>query len=370
MLGRGIDQILPNPSDPTLYEPYATSAREYVALAEALNGEIQAPLPFRHVWGDALDVLIERAPDVRVVNLETAVTTNDKPWPGKPIHYRMHPANLPVLSAAGIDGCALANNHIMDWGLDGLEETLGSLEAIGIAHCGAGADDQSAAEPMVLATRSKQRVLVFAYGLASSGTPAQWRAAPDRAGVNWLRDLSLDSLQRVADAVAARRRESDMVVVSIHWGANWVDRVPVEHQRFARGLIDAGVADVIHGHSSHHPLGIEVYRNRPILYGCGDLLNDYEGIRGHRAYRPELVLMYFVTLASNGQLVGLEAAPMRISRFRLNHPSLEERQWLGQRIARQSKDWGTDVRLGRERTLEFSWSYVKGVPVWKPTDRP
>ena len=103
MTGRGIDQILPRPGDPRLFEPYVSSALEYVALAERESGPLPRPVGFSYIWGDALAELGRVAPDARIVNLETAVTTSDDAWPGKGIHYRMNPANLPCLTAAGLD---------------------------------------------------------------------------------------------------------------------------------------------------------------------------------------------------------------------------------------------------------------------------
>ena len=114
MTGRGIDQVLPHPSDPRLYESVLTSAIGYVRLAEAANGPIRLPVPIAYVCGDALDAVDKRRPDVWIVNLETAVTRADDPWP-KAINYRMNPDNLPCLTAAGIDCCVLANNHVLDW---------------------------------------------------------------------------------------------------------------------------------------------------------------------------------------------------------------------------------------------------------------
>ena len=74
--------------------------------------------------------------------------------------------------------------------------------------------------------------------------------------------------------------------------------------RFAHWLVDGGV-DIVHGHSSHHPRPIEVYRDRLILYGCGDFIDDYEGIEGYEQYRDDLVLMYFATLSpATGELIG------------------------------------------------------------------
>ncbi|HEX9877896.1 MAG TPA: CapA family protein, partial [Gammaproteobacteria bacterium] len=139
MLGRGIDQILPHPSSPVLYEGYVRSALDYVALAERTNGPIPRAVPFSYVWGDALDELDRRKPDLRIINLETAVTRSDRPEL-KGINYRMNPANLPCVGAAGIDCCVLANNHVLDWGREGLLETLDAVKQAGIKTAGAGRD--------------------------------------------------------------------------------------------------------------------------------------------------------------------------------------------------------------------------------------
>ena len=120
MTGRGIDQILSHPSSPALYEPYVTDARDYVRLAEMVHGAMPRRVSPAHVWGDALDLLRQHGPDVRIVNLETAITTSGDYWKDKGINYRMHPENVSVLLAAGIDIVALANNHVLDWGYGGL----------------------------------------------------------------------------------------------------------------------------------------------------------------------------------------------------------------------------------------------------------
>jgi poly-gamma-glutamate synthesis protein (capsule biosynthesis protein) len=104
MLGRGVDQVLPHPGNPHLDEASLRTADQYVALAEKANGTIPRAAGFDYIWGDALQELEAMAPAVRLVNLETSVTTSADAWPGKPISYRMNPANLPVLKAARIDG--------------------------------------------------------------------------------------------------------------------------------------------------------------------------------------------------------------------------------------------------------------------------
>src|SRR5207247_7305278 len=119
MTGRGIDQALPHPVNLVLYEPYIRDARAYVDLAEAANGPIQRPVSFDYVWGEALQELERAEVDLRIVNLETAITSAETCWPDKAIHYRMHPLNIGCLTAASISGCALANNHSLDWGRAG-----------------------------------------------------------------------------------------------------------------------------------------------------------------------------------------------------------------------------------------------------------
>ncbi|MDX1540841.1 MAG: CapA family protein, partial [Geminicoccaceae bacterium] len=131
MLGRGIDQVMPHPSDPRLHEPAVGDARTYVRLAERKNGRIPRRVDPGYVWGDALDALAMTGPYARIINLETSITRSDDAWP-KGINYRMNPANVPVLEAAGIDVCVLANNHVLDWGRTGLLETLGTLARAGI----------------------------------------------------------------------------------------------------------------------------------------------------------------------------------------------------------------------------------------------
>ena len=140
MTGRGVDQILGHPGDPRLWEPYIRDARRYVKLAEAVSGQIPRPAGDVWIWGDALRELHRIAPDARIINLETSVTVSDRPWRGKEVHYRMHPGNVGCLTAAAIDVCVLANNHVLDFGYEGPAETLQTLRRAGVQTAGAGSD--------------------------------------------------------------------------------------------------------------------------------------------------------------------------------------------------------------------------------------
>jgi poly-gamma-glutamate synthesis protein (capsule biosynthesis protein) len=336
MTGRGIDQIMRHPSEPVLHESYVRDARAYVALAEEKNGPIQTPVGDGYAWGDALAELDRVAPDARIVNLETSVTTSADAWPQKGIHYRMHPGNVGCLTAARIDCCVLANNHVLDWGYAGLEETLATLHAAGLRTAGAGRHAHEAAMPATVDNGERGRVLVFGVGSETSGIPLSWRARDGQPGVSMLPVLDADRARRMAAAIATYRRPRDVVVVSVHWGDNWGYEIPRGQREFAHALIESGCVDVVHGHSSHHPKGIEVYRERLILYGCGDFLNDYEGIEGHATYRGDLALMYFAAVDPAGRLLTLRMVPLRIRKFRLERAARADAGWLKATLERES----------------------------------
>jgi len=159
-----------------------------------------------------------------------------------------------------------------------------------------------------------------------------------------------------AKRMAAVRQPNDLVIASIHWGGNWGYRIPREQQLFARRLIDEAGVDIVHGHSSHHPKGIEIYRDRPILYGCGDFLNDYEGISGHETYRDDLTLMYFVTVdKASGALLRLEMTPLQIRRFRLQYPSKSDRDWLQKVMERECGVLGGRITRTDQGRFELLW---------------
>jgi poly-gamma-glutamate synthesis protein (capsule biosynthesis protein) len=353
MTGRGVDQIQSSPGDPRLYETWAKSAIRYVELAERRSGPIPRGMGPEYVWGEALGILDEAGVDARVINLETAVTDRGEPWPGKGIHYRMHPGNVGVLTAAGIDRCVVANNHILDWSYPGLTQTLDSLHDAGISTAGAGVDTCEARRPAIIETGDGPRVVVLAVGTESSGIPLSWSAGHDRGGVWLLRSLTGDAVAEINAALDEVRQPGDITVVSIHWGPNWGYAIPEGHRLFAHALIDEAGVDIVHGHSSHHPIGVEIYRDRLILYGCGDLINDYEGIGGHEEVRPDLGVLYLATLTHAG-LKELDMIPMRLRRFRLERAQRGDVAWLARTLTQASRPFGTkfdDVGDGCLRVL-------------------
>lgn len=343
MTGRGIDQILPHPGNPTLHEPYVESAEEYVLLGEQIHGPISRPVGFDYIWGDAPAELRSKKVRLSLVNLETSVTSSNERWEGKTVHYRMSPENIPCLNAAPIHCCSLANNHVLDWGIAGLVETLETLRNAGIRNAGAGRRWAEAREPAVFSIGPGRRVLVFGIGSRTSGIPTDWAATETQPGICLLESGSIE------EDIRAVRRPGDVVIVSIHWGENWGYSIPSRQIDLAHRFIDAG-ADLIHGHSSHHVKGIEVYRERLILYGCGDLIDDYEGIGGFEDYRGDLGLMYFPSVdASTGKLLELRMIPTRVLRFQIRRASDEDSDWLLRTLNRESEPFG--LHVGRQKTI-------------------
>jgi len=345
MAGRGVDQVLPRPGDPGLREPHVDDARAYVRLAERASGRIPRPAGFSWPWGDALRVLDDLAPDVRVINLETSITRSSGFAPGKAVHYRMSPGNLPCVAAARPDACALANNHVPGFGRRGLQDTLAAVSGAGLRAVGAGRDAGQARRPVAVPVPGGGRVVIFSCGTGSSGIPAGWAAAPGRPGIDLLPDLSGATADDVTGRARAAKRPGDVVVVSIHWGSNWGYDVDPDQVRFARRLIDGGV-DLVHGHSSHHPRPVEVFRGKLVLYGCGDCINDYEGITGHEQYRADLRLLYFASLQpGTGELAALRMAPLQARKLRLHRAPDADAQWLRAVLERASRCFGSRVDL-------------------------
>jgi len=357
MTGRGIDQMLARPVDPQLHESYVKDAREYVKLAERKHGEIKRPADDRSIWGFALDVLDALHPVARIINLETAVTTSDRHWKGKAVHYRMSPKNVGCLTGAGIDCATLANNHTLDWGYRGLTETLATLKAANIGVVGAGADRAAANAPAALRTDCGARILVFGVASPDSGMPEAWAAGEASAGLAVLPDFSHETCNDLARRIkAARESDRDLVIVSIHWGGNWGYHIPQPHQDFAHRLIDEADVAIVHGHSSHHVKGIEVYKGRLILYGCGDLITDYEGIRGHEDFRGDLGLLYLPQLdPATGALAALTMQPTQMRRLQLCRPSDDDVSWLRDSLDWEGRSFGTTTEITRQGMLRLDW---------------
>jgi poly-gamma-glutamate synthesis protein (capsule biosynthesis protein) len=395
MTGRGIDQILPYPSNPELKEPFVKDTRDYIRFAEEVNGKIDYPVSFDYIWGDALKELEKEKVDVRIINLETTITTSNNFLP-KGINYRMNPKNIDVLKVFKVDVACLANNHILDFGEEGLLETIETLKKNGILTVGAGKNIEEASKPAVIKIDPFQKVsiesekvsvTIFNYADVSSGVPIWWKAEKNKAGVNLLNadytDLTQtrrnkiskwpvfhlasytsssaesafystkSALNKISAGSASSSVKSAFKIFSIHWGPNWGYEISEEERNFAHRLIDEANVDIVFGHSSHHFKGIETYKGKLIIYGAGDFINDYEGIGGYEEFRGDLVLGYVVEI-KNLKINKLTLLPFRIKKFRLNYCTDEEIDWIFNVLKRESKIYGRMIKENKRIVIELN----------------
>jgi poly-gamma-glutamate synthesis protein (capsule biosynthesis protein) len=219
-------------------------------------------------------------------------------------------------------------------------------------------DLREATAPAVVEIKGRGRIVVFAFGSPTSGVPLNWAASEKRPGVNLLESFSDSAVQSIHKEVDELRQEGDIIVASIHWGGNWGYHVPQEEIDFAHQLIDVVGVHIVHGHSSHHVKGIEVYKDKLILYGCGDFLNDYECIGGNEYYRADLGLIYFPSLdPSTEKLVRLQMTPTQIKYFKVNRASRDDALWLIHLLNREGRSFGTRMGLSEDNALTLLWSH-------------
>lgn len=271
-----------------------------------------------NVFGDTLGIL--RSGDISIVNQEFAITGGQqKIKPEKVFHFRAGPWAASALKSAGIDYVSLANNHVLDYGVAGLEDTLNILDRKKIYHAGAGKNLALAAAPVVLqASGKKVGIISFTDNMAA------WQAGSTRPGINYL-PVANGSLNVLKPQIQSLKEQHvDLILLSIHWGGNWDRSPPAHHQVLAKAALDAGV-DIIHGHSGHVIQGIEIYKGKPIFYSLGDLIDDYAIREG---YRNDLGMIVKTFYGPNNQLEKIEIYPTKISGFKTRLAKDEDFAWV------------------------------------------
>ncbi len=303
-----------------------------VMLGRLVN-EVIAREGFAYPWDDLLPTL--RQVDAFLINLECALTSRTERWHDgayKAFYFRAEPEVVETLQIGRVDFACLANNHIGDFGLEGLLETVAVLDRVGIAHAGAGADPIAAAAPARL-TVGGWRIAILAY----ADYPEEWAAAPGRPGINYTPvSLAPEDLAPIERAVATARETADLVIFTIHWGPNMRARPTDTFRAFARRVIDAG-ADLFWGHSAHVVQGIEFWHGKPILYDTGDFVDDYAV---DEALRNDLSALFLAT-ARPPAVERLELLPVEIRRMQVTLAEGPARDWIARRLATLCAEMGT-----------------------------
>ncbi|KAJ3035210.1 hypothetical protein HDV00_004247 [Rhizophlyctis rosea] len=289
--------------------------------------------------------------DAILMNLETSATTHPSKWPNKTFNYRMHPCNLQALKSLSVAYCSLANNHILDFGVEGLLDTVESLERMGIAFAGAGRTHQQAVQPTCLQlplphspTFPKHTLTLY----SATDHPASWSHIPS---LHYIPTNPPPPTPHITNILTASHptTQPNTTIFSFHWGPIYTWRPSTNIQSLAHTLISSGV-DIIHGHSSHHVQGVEFYQDGVILYGCGDFIDDYAV---DAEYRNDLGCVWRVVVEP-GQGVGgrskvmrVEAVPTVIKGFRVYEAGVggSDWRWVVEKVRGLSGEFGTKSRV-------------------------
>lgn len=285
-------------------------------------------------------VAAAREADLFLLNLECAVSDRGERWPdpAKPFFFRAPPVAVETLAHLGVDCVTLANNHALDYGEDALLDTLALLHAAGIATVGAGPDRTTARTPTRLAVAGTS---IGVLGLTDH--PKAYAAGPDRPGVAYA-DLLGGPPAWPLEAIAGL--DTDIVLVTPHWGPNMVD-APLPYVRAAAASFRAAGATVVAGHSAHVFHGVA----DTVLYDLGDFLDDYAV---DPELRNDLGLLFLVTF--DGPVPRrLEAVPLGLDHCftRLARP--DEAAWIAGRFRRACAALGTEV-TERDGRLVVEWA--------------
>ncbi|WP_226004412.1 CapA family protein [Natrinema salinisoli] len=312
------------------------------------------------VWGTVRERL--RGLDGLVINLECVLSPRGREWQRthRPFHFRADPDwAIPALEAAGVDVCALANNHVLDYEEGALRDTIDALEEAEIAHAGAGETIDEALEPAVRTIDGSGAdghdgldVAVVSFTdntpeyAADEESPGTARIEIDesrrdsRSRTRSADDVDDSETRRlVGDALGrARETDPDLLVASLHWGPNMVTEPPESFRAFARWLVEEGV-DVVHGHSAHVFQGIEVHEGSPIVYDAGDFVDDY---RVDRELRNDRSFLFVLTVTPEGRPTELRLHPTEIDDCAVAEASQDAAAWSRDRMRELSEPFGTE----------------------------
>ena len=292
-----------------------------------LVNEVIGQKGYAYVWGNILPILHEH--DLVMINLETTLTMNEQAVP-KVFNFKSNPEHAAVLKEGNVSIVNLANNHSLDFGNQGLVDTLHALDTAHIMHVGAGLNNMQAQNPLII-----QRNGITIGIVGATDNEPDWQAGPHKPGVFY---FDVHNCTSVANVIKQLKPRVDIVILSLHWGPNMRERPTQHYIDCAHAFIDAG-ADIIHGHSAHLFQGIELYNNKLILYDTGDFVDDYqvdEQLRNDRSF------LFSLTLAKSG-VQQLKLIPVVISNMQVNIATGSQARDILVRMKRLSAEFGTKI---------------------------
>lgn len=217
--------------------------------------------PFQKIKGD-----LDRF-DFVIGNLETPISRRGIPVKNRVYVFQLDPVLARCLTTIKLNAVSLANNHLFDFGKEGMDDTLSFLKKSNISYAGAGKNLSEARRPAVL-KHGNTKLYLLSY---SGRPPDTYYAAEDMPGTAPL------NLRHVIEDVEYNKRRDNVVIVSLHWGIEQTSMPNNEQIQTAHEIIDAG-ADGVIGHHPHWPQGIEIYRGKPIIYSLGNFVNGHYNV--------------------------------------------------------------------------------------------
>lgn len=296
-------------------------------LGRLVNTYIEQ-MSYTYPWGNVLPILKKN--DINIINLETTLTKSDTKIP-KVFNFKATPEKVKALQEANIHIVNLANNHILDFDIEGLIETIHTLDNAKIKHVGAGINRQAAKKPVII---EKHGIKIGIIGYTDY--PSEWQATENKPGTNF---ITIGDIEKIKQDIKHIKEKTDFLIVSIHWGPNMRQKPSKAFIDFAHQMIDAGV-DIIHGHSAHIFQGIEIYKNKLIMYDTGDFVDDYHI---DPILRNDQSFLYLVMLNKTG-IKKIKLIPLIIDNMQVNRAKGPNKKEIINKIKQLSQEFGTKIK--------------------------
>lgn len=251
-----INQVKPTSPVEPVHLVFAGDAMMDWSVREAIKKH-GPDYPFQYIKEEVMKA------DWAFVNLESSVTEETKKDRNQTYNFKSDPASLRGLKNAGFDIVSVANNHVLDFGTQGLLDTLKHLEQNGLKYVGAGKDSKEAYRAETIEIRGTTiKFLAFTRFMPT----IDWPAGKNKPGV-----ASAYEEKNVLPVIQRERKGADYLLVYMHWGVEKNNRPEPWQRQYAHKMIDAG-ADAIIGSHTHVLQGFEYYHNKPIAYSIGNFL--------------------------------------------------------------------------------------------------